>query len=500
MRMPGRHKILMGTIFYNFANGVSILAGMLIVYMLTHMFNPYEFGIISLYFMIIFLFNTAFGMQLDPGVLRFYAGQDADSDKKALLTTAASYHVALSIAVSLVLSAIYFMIIPYLNLKIHAEDKFLYNHTTIVLTLVIFPLSSFRSSLNLILTVLTRYKSRSAVLTIKSIFMAFFIYLFVEVLGLQINGVLYSIIASEILACGVGMQLSKKFLSAELSADLLVKLLRFSLPSVIKRISLWAMPASSLLILNHHFPNSSQLGVLSLLNRIGSAFLTIPLSFIHIWLPTSYVMMQNIEADNSYENMLKLFSAFTILSLVCVSFIINPVLILFIPKNYHSLIHIIPITLAAISILCFNRIFENIIELHKKTHLIASLFLSAFIFHVIINYFLILRAQVVGAAFGMMLSMIFLYLLSQFNVKDFKVVQESVNRSTLIVISISFLISITSLATRNLNPIYVYSTNFILNCAIILIYWNLILCKSIRKKMLSFISTFLRSKLLIKNF
>lgn len=203
-----------------------------------------------------------------------------------------------------------------------------------------------------------------------------------------------------VLVMGIFGSVFKDLFRGSFDSVLTKKMLLFSAPLVLNNISWWAIHSSDKLMLDAMI-DTSAVGIYSVAAKIPSlinVFITI---FAQAWNISAVNEFENSSKDSAYFKNI-FFINYSLIVLICSLAIVfkNPFIVFFVGNDFAAAGIYIPFLLVASVFNCISSFFGSIYSASKKTINNMLTTIIAAIVNVGINFILIRKIGVIGAAFG----------------------------------------------------------------------------------------------------
>lgn len=385
------------SLFYGFGIGLGQLFSFILAPILTAIFSPSEYGMMS-------LLQTTFGfmivialINLSSGVYFYYFDNDDSNDKKIIISTSIFFHVTIALFFSVVVwsFASYFSDI----LNIHKIDSKNIDYTKYIKILAVgLFFSIIETQFKSLLRMLRRPKL-FVILTVIQLSVNFSaVILLVVINGLGIEGAFYAAIIASIVTVAIGFFMLKDEYVKSFSFAYLGLFFSYALPQFPSVFFNWGLSQSNNFFLNY-FSTLHELGMYSIAFKIASIFLLFATAFRMAWDPFSLSIMKQADAKEIYKKIYNYFMIAFIWISSCLAFYGKAILILITPEIYHSSYLLIGILSFAFFIQAGNNILGVGIGISKKTIYISYIQIIVFASVVVASFLLIPKFGSLGASF-----------------------------------------------------------------------------------------------------
>lgn len=377
------------------SKGISFL--MIPVY--TRYLAPRDFGVIEMLDLTMFFAGIFSAMGLQSAVFRFYAAYDNDRDKRRVISTAALFYAAASLATSALLIA---FAAPLAGVVL--GDRGFASLVRIVSVTLLFsnltevPLAYWRAQERS-----TRYVVVSLSRTVLG---ASLLALALAVLHRGLVGALYAGLISNLIVGTALFVVTLRETSAFLDSKKLREMLSYAVPLIPASISSFVLVFSDRFFLRH-FANLSDVGIYALGYKLAMVItLIINLPFSLVWQWQQFELAKKDEAPKLYANIqLYLLIAATAFGLA-LSLFAKDVLRILTPSSYWGAARIVPLIAMCYVVETIRLVVTSGILVKRKTHLLAGVAVIVAVVNLGLNYVLISRYLAMGAAVATLISYI----------------------------------------------------------------------------------------------
>jgi O-antigen/teichoic acid export membrane protein len=231
---------------------------------------------------------------------------------------------------------------------------------------------------------------------------------FVAVLKIGIKGVLLSSLFAAILMCLIFASYLWSRLKLKFSVDTLKEMLNFGLPLVPASLASFGLIYADMFFLKH-FSTLGNVGIYSLAYKFGLLVMVLIVNpFDTTWSPLKYKAVKEKDADRIYANVLTYFSFVAFFVALGISVLIKDVPVLMSGPGYLSAYKYVGLIAFSYVLYGIYRVVCLGIDLAKKTTIRAVVVIVSACINLILNYLLIPRFEIFGAALATVLSYIFL--------------------------------------------------------------------------------------------
>jgi len=384
-------------LIYGAGQILSRAIGFLLIPLYTNYLSPSEFGILSLLTITASIAQMLFSMGLNSALFRSYFDYEDDKNRAKVISTV----FYITILSSTLLSFLGYFLSPYLINVILESNKFI-NYLRFVFFIASFKLiGQFTYSVYRVKILSKRYTLFSILFfTLRLILTILLVAVFKKgVWGVIIADFIISVLSSVILLCSIKEYIIRFFVKYEA-----IKTLSFGLPLVPQNLSGFVLASAASYFLKY-FSTIATVGVYNIGYRLGMIFhvlLVFPLAMI--WNPIMLSIKDKEYCDQYYSKALTyfVFIGFFIASLL--SILSKDILHLIAKEPFWEAYRVVPFIAYSYLLLGVARILDVGIPIKRKTHYSAFAFIIAALLNLLLNWVLIPKYQMIGAALATFLS------------------------------------------------------------------------------------------------
>ena len=390
-------RLFKHSIVYGLGAAASQILSFFLIPMYTRFLNPADYGILEIFTATTSVLYVFAYLGLGVALLRFYPENDNEEKRKELLST-----VVISItAISFVLSAVCIAFAQKLSMLIFGSILYATHFRVIFLTMffdvgVYIALTAFRAkqkSVNYVAVTIARI----VLVTGLNIF-------FLGVLHRGVLGILEASLVTLTLLYLILMIGLIKEINPRLSITKLKQMLLFGLPYVPSSIAHWVLALSDRYFLQI-FSTSQELGLYSLGYKFGviiSSLLVGP--FTLVWQPFVASIVNDKKAKQIYASVFTYFILIAVFIVLVLSLLSKEAIAIMATAPFHDAYEVVPlIALSYLAQGCYF-VFEAGVFLAKKTKYVPVVIGMAAIVKFGLNYLLIPRYGMMGAATATLIS------------------------------------------------------------------------------------------------
>ena len=424
------------------AKGVSLF----FVPIFTYYFATQDFGAIEIFHIISVLTIGLFSWQFGQGVVRYISTYQNQKQRKKYLASTAFISITISLLIgSALLIANKKPILNFMGLDNPVFEKtFMLAVASTFLNGLIAFFASHQQAL--------RKKRAYALALFSHAFIGIIAtFIYVIVLDKSINGFFYATITIAPLIIAYQLYTLRAEYQLGFSTELFKKLVRFSVPLVPAAVALILLSLSDRIILNY-LTSTSTLGIYSIALKFAFGFQLIVQGYATAIQPLIFEKYHERATPTKMALILKGYVIFGAIAVMILSFFSKETITLFTQKPYYSAYLVLPMlyTTAWIQGLIM---FTPGMQIQEKTKLISAITLAAVGLNITLNFLLIPKFDMKGAALASLLSSVFYVILMRYFSQRYFPIQVS-SRIWLTILIVLSLILATS--TSNFERIFVH--------------------------------------------
>lgn len=390
-----KHSIIYGT--GTVINGV---VAILLLPIYTRCLTPTDYGIKELIGLTVDIVGILLATGVSSGVLRFYFEYDNEADRNEVISAATIGLSMLAFIAFLVLS---FFTKPMAVYIIDSPKLYYYFNISLV--------SMWLNSVNEVGFGYLRARRKSILFVLLSFFRLFLtillnIYLIVflklGVLGVLLSTLIVAVMTTCLLNIPILFKVGVRFSSAKLR-----ELVRFGFPSVPAQMGAFVVHLSDRFFLKA-FCSIADAGIYSLGYRFGaipSTFISVP--FNQIWQPRRLELYKQPGSEELFGRIFTYYLALISFVGLGIAVLTREVLIIMADPKFLPACAIVPIIVVANIIYSTNSHINMGILIQKKTKYFAYIDGSNGVFILLLNFLLIPRFGIYGAAYATLIAFIY---------------------------------------------------------------------------------------------
>lgn len=388
------------TVIYGFGNVLSTLIAFLLLPVYTSYLTPNEYGIKELVGLSTDVINILLATTISSAIQRFYFQYEKEKDRNEVISSAFLMLGGMGLVAVGLLSLTtrtlatyiiddpqlyYFFLISFTSLWFQSQVDVGLNYLR----------ANYRSTLYIII-------SLSKLVLALSLNIYFIIFLETGVVGILLSTLITSVVIYLLFVLPLYCKLGFRF-----SWDKIRQMLRYGLPLVPAQLGAFIVHLSDRFFLKG-ICSISDAGIYSLGYRFG----TLPDSFIsrpfnQVWLPRRFEVYKQENAEYLFGRIFSYFLCLMIFAALCVSVLTRELLMIIADEKFWGAAGITPIIAISSVIFCLHYHFNIGILIVKKTKYIAYINTANGVLVLLLNYFLIRRFGIYGAATTTLIAFVF---------------------------------------------------------------------------------------------
>jgi O-antigen/teichoic acid export membrane protein len=367
--------------------GVAALA---LIPVLTRVFSPAEYGVWDVTMTFFMLTTVAASLGLEPALAAFYF-ETRDSDRRKVVASTSIHFRLLS---SIAIAALFFVLAPQISGIVFGTSEYS-DYFRIVAAAIPFFLAAniFKQLLRLDFSP-WKFNIVGVGYAIAYAGLAVFL---VTMMGMRVSGVLFSILAASICFSIVGGVFAARHFSLRFSTDALKDMLRFSLPLLPALFAVWVIDFSDRYFLTR-MSTLEQVGIYSVGARISSIIILFSTSFQMAWGPYALSIQHEDDARDMYSRGLFLFFCMALVGATGIVVFAGPILIVLTQPIYYEAWKVIGLLVLGTVAYGAYLIVNIGLIITKKTALTSLAITAGAGLNIVLNFFLIPRFGMMGAA------------------------------------------------------------------------------------------------------
>ncbi|MBE9582299.1 MAG: polysaccharide biosynthesis C-terminal domain-containing protein [Proteobacteria bacterium] len=403
-------KLTKHTAIYGIGTFASRSVGFFMLPVYTHFLLPSDYGILELIDLTSFILIFVFSLALDKAVLRFYNLSDTDLDRKSVISSSILlWHIYGLIVLLLILPLAGFFSITVIG---SAE----YSRLFLIAFINVFLVSSFSLSKTIL-----RAQNRSYVFTLYSLGYTFvaviFNILFIAILQVGVIGYLYatligSAVCGTILVCKL-----LKEVGFRIDFAIFRQMLRYAIPFIPSSLLLFVLNWSDRYILRL-FRDLDEIGLYALGYKIGMVLVfLVVMPFDLIWSSYIFEASKKLDAKRIYTIFSTYFFFVTWLIGLGIAIFAEEIISVMSDPKFYEAHRLVPIIILGMLFMTSIQITRIGILIKGKSKFLPLANGIAAVLNILLNFFLIPKIGMYGAAITTAISFfvctLLLFLMSQ---------------------------------------------------------------------------------------
>lgn len=400
------NKIVKSTFIYTLGSLLPKIGAFIFLPIYLEYLAPEEYGIVSSLLIVNTVLLTIYSLSLPRALYRIYYDYKDNADRKVLIGTII-ISVAVIAAALLGLTALFGDVFRRIYESIPFYPFFFYS-----------TLTCFFLVLQEIPAIVLRIGERATAFVSVNVSMFFvksaIILLFVVWLKKGAVGYLQADLIGTALFCPVYYFMIRKDISWKWRWDVCKNALVFSLPILPGMLASWVLNLSDRIFIEHYF-STREVGVYSLGYQIAGLILIFSLAFKSAYDPYFYKLANSEDQVTARKKLYKtnhVFLLVILLSCFAIAFFAKEGIVLFFDERYKEAYRIIPIISVAYLLSQVNGLLNVMIYQQKKTKVVMYITLISSVMSIALNFVLIPRIGIYGAAWSTVGSFFLVFLAS----------------------------------------------------------------------------------------
>lgn len=398
-------KLSKNSFFYLVANFISVFLGLILLPLYTSFLTPNEYGIIAITVSVTTFFSAFYTLGLTESFRRFYFDYKDETDKKEL-----KKFISTIILFVFIYGLIFtFFIVCCRNIiENYVKDIAFFPYIIIAM------LSAYFMIFSQIRLAMCQVEQKAKSYTFLFVFLIFlqnFLIIYSVVFWNQgALGYVLAILISNIIFAGVSFWTLKSYFVPTIDIAKLKISLRYGLPLVPCLFAGWMLISADKLILNS-LVSTYEVGLYSVGHKIGIGMNLLVASTNFAWIPYFFMVMKSKSNSAKKEAsglvtywvivMCIVFLLFSIFSKEAVSIFVSP--------QYYLAHKVVPFIALAYLFGGFCSIAMGPLLWKGKTFIISMATVTSGVLNIALNFLLIPKFQMTGAALAMVLSFIYYF-------------------------------------------------------------------------------------------
>lgn len=404
-------KLAVNSLLYSAGNMLPQLAAFLLLPIYLNFLSPSDYGILNSVQVVTSILTIIYTLAIDKAIYRLYFDFNDEKSKKDFLGTV---FIAILSSVILITSILFVFpeifgsiyknisFYPYISLSVIASS---------LATLTIVPRSVY----------FVKEDAKSYVMmTLSEFFLRnLFIYIFVVYFLKGVEGYLYGQVIGSLILAPIFFYITSKQVNFTFVRYYLISALKYSIPMLPTLISVWVITAIDRVFIERYF-TTYDVGIYSLGYKIAMLITVITGSFYKAYNPFYFKLATTTIKEKALTQLKKtntVYVLIVIISTSSISLFSKEILYIFFSPEYLESYKIVSIVALAFGISAFIGIFNLAIYQEKKTLYVMYINIIAAFINVALNFILISKYGVLGAAWASVFSYFIVGILSYYYAK-----------------------------------------------------------------------------------
>lgn len=463
------------SVIYSIGNIMSRAIGFLMIPVYTRYLTPADYGTVEILTLTSTILSLILAMGLSSSVMRFYFDCNKEHEKKEVVSTALIF--SLSVALTAVIVLLAFS--SELSLLMFNSPGFSLYFKLIILSMF------FEISLG-VPQIYLRILDKSVMFTVVSIIqliigLSLNIY-FIVLLKMGVLGVLYSMLFSGLVISVLMITYTFKNVHFHFSLEKLRPMLAYSLPLIPAGLSMFALNSGDRFLLKY-FCDLQEVGIYSLGYKFAMVLgMLIGQPFYQVWSPHMFSIAKTKDAPRTYSRIFTYFVFVLVFAGLGLSVLIKDILKIMVTPKFFEAYKVVPIVVIGYIFYQVYYLLPIGIHLEKKTKWLAAIVTFAASVNVVLNWFLIPRYGMMGAAWVTAVSFLCLPVTTYFISRRYYFIHYEFKRIALILFSaVTLYLFANSIDTRNVFLSIALKTGLVLLFPVVLYVVRFYHAEEIRK-------------------
>ncbi len=388
------------TFFYGIGKMGEGVAALVLIPVLTRAFSPSEFGLWDVAMTFSVIATMVASLALEVALSAFYFQSEEMSRKKLVASTSVYFRLLSSALVAILV----FACASHISEIIFDTSRYAAYFRIIGCTVpFVLGINIFKQLLRVNFA---PGKFNIVAVGYAGLFTALAVFLVLK-MRLGVSGVLIAALVAAVCFSVVGGLLTMRFLAFQFSNGLVKDMLKFSLPFLPSLFACWVIDFSDRYFLTR-MSTLEQVGIYSVGARISSIIILFVTSFQMAWLPFALSIQQQEDARRRYARGLFFFLVVSMAAGTGIVIFARPILVVLTQPQYYGAERVIALLLLATIAYGAYLIINIGLIIAKRTALSSIAIAAGALLNLVLNFALIPRFQMMGAAVATLVS----YLLS----------------------------------------------------------------------------------------
>lgn len=391
-------KLFKNVSLYTFGKILNQAAAFLLLPLYTRCLIPADYGIVNAMLLLATIFMILFTLTLDRSIYRLYYDFKTEAEKRDYLGT---------VTIFIVIFSLIFVAILLLS---HNLVEHIYKSITFYPYYFLIIMTTFLQIFSMVPKIYLQVKEMAVRFVVLSftefILSTIFIIWFVVVAREGAVGMLKGPLFSSLLMLPLYLYILYKIINLKFKFNVLIDSLKYSLPLVPAALGAWMLNLSDRIFIERYI-SLADVGIYSLGYKLGGMVLIFTGAFSLAYNPIFFKLANSENQEEAKKKLFAFNNTFIILVIFlsfAVAFFSKELIFLLLDHKYYEAYKIVPIIALAYLISQVSGLFELSIGQDKKNTQLMFMILGSAAINIILNFTLIPRLGIYGAAFATVLS------------------------------------------------------------------------------------------------
>jgi len=395
VKLIARHSSI-----YGLANVLDRIVSFIMIPVYTRFLTPADYGILELIYMTTSVISLVVGLGIEEAVSRFYFDYKDEKERNKVVSTAFLGYGGMSVAITLLL-------LPFSGFM----AKHILNSADLASYFIVALLTLCGDMIIPVAFTYFRIKQKSVAVMVfqvsKTLTAIGLNIYFVVFAGMGVYGILLASLISSVIFAVVMIAYVIRQTGISSDFKLLWHMIRFGAPLIPSNISGYIVHMSDRYFIKA-YADLTLTGLYSLGYKFGALinqFVTSP--FIQIWIPRRFEFFDRENSERIYARIFTYFSALSLFIGLLISVLSKDIVRIATAEPYWSAYKVVPIIVLSYIFFSFHYHFNIGILMKKATKYIAYINIANAVLNLILNFILIKRYNIWGAAYATLICFIF---------------------------------------------------------------------------------------------
>jgi len=426
--LQGSTRLLRDSLVYGARGWLNSLLGILLLPVLTQHLGTRDYGSLALVMLVLTVSQILILAGMHSAIGYYYNFSEGIEREK---------YISTSLFFVLISSLFYVVVL----VAFHGEiSRFVFHKVSSDIYLLIWavPVAAILYFLQYLLIWSYQQKRYLIVSIGNSLSRFFLIIIFVVVLRYEIAGILAGYIIADSIFCVITVFLTKDFYIARVDVDKLKSLLKYGFPLLLTSVGALTLSWTDKVFVSRLL-TLSDVGIYEAGVKVASVLAMVILGFRFAWDPYALRMAKSEEALDVFARIFIYYIGFTSIVWLAVSIFSGEILSIVVAEEFYPASQLVPYLAGSLLVVGITDIFSISATLTKKTYLYAIACLGGFGANVVLNYLLIAKLGIIGAAVGTVgASFIMCAMMNVFGQRALNIEYDYVKAISILLLSIGF--------------------------------------------------------------